>query len=226
MKRTLLLAALFLALGAGAWYALQYRKTKNTGSAVSWDMDFAVKNPDEIGKIFLADRKGQTATLERQKDHWTYNGKDRARPTAINLLLETIQNVNVWYIPPVASEQTMVKSLAAEGIKVELYGKDGKRLKTYYVGGVTNDEKGTYFMMEGAEQPYVVHVPSFIGQLRLHYGLGDDYWRDRTVYQEDPEAIQMVSVEYPQQKSESFKVEKDGSAYTVKPFYSTTRAST
>lgn len=225
MKRTLILVALFLALGAGAWYAIDYRKNKRQGSSVSWDMDFAVKNPDDIGKIFLADRKGNTATLERKEDHWIYNGRDRARPTAVNLLLETMQKVNVWYIPPQAAEPTMIKTLAADGIKVEIYSKEGKIMKTYYVGGVTNDEKGTYFMMDGAEQPYVMHVPSFVGQVRLHYALGDDYWRDRAVFHEKPEQIQMVSVEYPQQKSASFKLEKTGSSeYVVKPFYSTTKS--
>jgi len=226
MNRTLILVALFLALGAGAWYALKFRKTNRSGSSVSWDMDFAVKNPDEIGKIFLADRKGGTITLERMGDHWTFNGGERVRQTAMNLLLETMQKINVWYIPPQAAEPTMIKTLAADGIKVEIFAKDGKTLKNYYVGGVTNDEKGTYFMMDGAEQPYVMHVPTFVGQVRIHYALSVDYWRDRNVYQEKPEKIQMVTVEYPQQKSESFKLVKTGNAeYAVTPFYSTTRPS-
>ncbi|MCB9291126.1 MAG: hypothetical protein H6560_27725 [Lewinellaceae bacterium] len=52
----------------------------------------------------------------------------------------------------------MVESLATEGMKVELYDKDGGLLKAYYVGGSTSDERGTYMIMEGAEQPY---VPTF-----------------------------------------------------------------
>jgi hypothetical protein len=224
MKKTLLLAALFLVLGGGAWYALN--KKSQTGSRNSWDMNFAVPNTKDIYKIFLADRNGRTATLERKEDDWLYNGKVRARPTAISTLLETIAQVNVWYIPPKNAEQSMIRSLAGEGVKVELYDKGGKLMKSYYVGGVTNDEHGTYMMMEGAEQPYVVHIPSFVGQLRVRYMLGDDQWSDRTIFREKPEEIESVTVEYPQRKSESFRLEKTGeAAYSVKPFFSTTPAS-
>ena len=226
MNRTWLLLALFLLLGAGAFYALR-NKQSATGSHASWDMDFAVKDPQTITKIFLADRNGQTATLERKEDYWLYNGKYKARPTAVQTLLETISGLTVQVIPPKSSEIEMVKSLAAEGVKVEIYGKGEQKLKTYYVGGVTNDERGTYMIMENAEQPYIVHVPSFIGQLRVRYMLGDDNWRERTVFSEKLEDIQSVAIEYPQQKSESFRLEKTGaSSYDIKPYFSTTPLST
>ena len=225
MKRTWLLVAVFLLLGAGAFYALQKKKTQ-TGSHVSWDMDFAIKNVEDVGKIFIADRTGKTATLERKNGYWLYNGKFRARPTAMENLLETINQVNVLYIPPKAAEDPMVKSLATQGIKVEIYSTGGEKMKTYYVGGVTNDERGTYMIMDGAEQPYVVHLPTLVGQLRVRYMLGDDNWRDRTVFAEKPEDIQSVAIEYPQQKSESFRLEKtSASVYTISPMFSTTSPS-
>lgn len=152
-----------------------------------------------------------------------YNGKYRARQTAVQTLLETIRQVRVYFIPPKASEDIMIKSLASEGIKVMIYGKNQKVLKSYYVGGVTADERGTYMIMEGAEQPYVTHLPGMIGQLNVRFMLGDDLWRDRSVFSEKPEEIESVSVEYPQMKSESFRLEKEKEAtYVVKPFYSTT----
>lgn len=225
MKRTWLLVALFLLLGAGAFYAIRLKKAQ-TGTHVSWDMDFAVKNPQDITKIFIADRRGRTATLERQGDSWLYNGKYKARPTAVETLLETVTKLNVLFIPTKASEAPLIKSLAAEGIKVEIYGKGGEKIKSYYVGGVTNDERGTYMIMEGAEQPYVLHVPSFIGQLRVRYMVGDDNWRDRTIFEEKQEDIQSVAIEYPQQKSESFRLEKtEQGQYEIKPMFSTTPAS-
>ncbi len=222
MNRTLLLVALFLVLGGAVWYALSNKK-KQAGTHVSWDMDFAVKNTEEIGKIFIADRKGGTATLERKGKQWLYNGKYPARPSAIESLLETISSVNVLNIPPNGAVPGMIKELAASGIKVEIYDRDEKRLKTFYIGGVTNDERGTVLMMDGSEQPYVVHIPGFIGQVRSRFLMGDDEWRDKAIFLEKPEEIQSVSVEYPQRKTESFKLEKTGeAAYEVKPYFSTT----
>ncbi len=226
MKRTWLLIALFLLLGSGVFYTIRYKNKQAGGSRVSWDMDFAVPDTASITRIFLADRSGQRTTLTRKDGYWLYNDKYKARQSAVQTLLETMHNVNVRYLPTKAAEPAMVKSLAAEGVKVEIYGKDNTLIKSYYVGGVTSDETGTYMIMEGAEQPYVVHIPAFIGQLRVRYMLGDDNWRDRTVFSEKAEDIQFVSVEYPQQKSASFKIEKTGdAAYEVKPFYSTTPAS-
>jgi hypothetical protein len=223
MKRTLLYAILFVALGAVALYALRLKRAE-TGSIQSPDMEFAVKNTDDIQKIFIADRKGQSATLERRPDNsWLYNGKYSARPTAVEILLETIRRVRVYYVPTKASEQYIVKSLATDGIKVEIYGKDDKKLKTYYIGGVTNDETGTFAIMDGSEQPYVTHLPGFTGQIRRRYLLGDDEWRSRHVFSEKPEEIQSVSVEYPQKKTSSFRLEKTGTAqYSVTPYFSTT----
>jgi Domain of unknown function (DUF4340) len=225
MKRTLFLAALFLVLGGSAWYVFVQKKLQK-GTHISWDMDFAVRNTDEIGKVFIANRKGETATLERNGGNWRYNGKYPARKTAVNVLLETISKLNVQYIPPDISTPSMVKEIAAEGIKVEIYDLQGKPMKTYYIGGVTNDENGTIMIMEGSEHPYVMHIPSFIGSLRVRYLLGDEAWRDRTVFNEKPEDIQEIRVEYPQRKSESFLLEKTAAAtYTVKPLFSTTPAS-
>ena len=130
-------------------------------------MDFPVRNTDEIGKIFIADRKGETALLERKKDQWIYNGKYPARPTAISLLLETISKINVLTIPSERAVPGMVKEIAADGVKVEIYDRKGKALKTYYIGGITSDQHGTIMIMEGSEQPYVMHIPSFVGQLRI-----------------------------------------------------------
>lgn len=221
-RRTWLMVALFLLLGAGAFYALR-QKNAQSGTRNSWDTEFAVDNPEDIHKIFLADRSGRTATLEREGDHWMYNGKYRARPTAVQTLMETLTRVKVYYVPPEAAKDNAVRDIAASGIKVELYNKAGKPLKVYYVGGVNNEESGTYMMMEGAKQPYVTHIPGFVGQLRVRFFLDEDSWRDRAVFSEKPEDIQSVSVEYPQQKSESFRLEKTGPAeYAVKPFFSTT----
>ena len=221
-SRTLLLTFLLLLLGGSAWYLIQ-RQNARKGSANHSDMEFAVKKPDDIYKIFIADRKGRTATLERKDGFWLYNGQYKARPTAMERLLETMSKVNVAYIAPKAADETMIKTLASEGIKVEAYNKDNEKIKAYYVGGVTNDEGGTYMIMEGAEQPYVTHIPSFVGQLRVRYMLGDDNWRDRSVFNEKIEDITGVSVEYSKEKTESFRIERQGSSeYVVKPLYGTT----
>lgn len=222
-QRTGILAALFLLIGGAAYFFWQQSKHQDAGSRLSPDMAFAVPDANAIYRIFIADRRGRTADLKRNGDHWLYNGRYKARSSAVEILLQTVCCLNVLYVPPKAAEQNAVKSLAADGIKVELYDRQNRLLKCYYVGGVTADERGTFMIMDGAEQPYVMYLPGFIGQLRVRYLLGDENWRDRMIFTEKPDRIQSISVEYPQHRSASFRIDKVGKAeYLVRPFFSTT----
>ncbi len=225
-RRTLILLLLFLLSGAGAYYFWQQGQRKSMGSHISPDMDFAVRDTNAIYRIFIADRRGRTADVKRSDNGWIYNGKYKVRPSAISVLLETVCCLNVMYIPPKAAESNIIKAVAADGIKVELYDRQNRLLKSYYVGDVLPDERGTYMIMDGAEQPYVVHIPGFIGQVRVRYLLGDENWRDRMIFTEKPENIQSIAVEYPQHRSASFRIDKMGEAeYAVRPLFSTTSPS-
>jgi hypothetical protein len=218
MKRTTLFLILFSLLGsATAWYVLS--KPDDKTSLAGADRRFKVENTDEIYKIFIADRKGEQTTLERKAGFWQYNGKYTANPNVMNTLLDAIGRMEIAYKPPTAAVQNMIKNLATEGIKVEIYNKNNKLLKSYYIGGATADERGTYAILDGAEQPYVVSIPGWEGNLRFRFNLKGDDWRDKTVFAEKAENIQSVTVEYPKNRNKSFRLERNSNSYQVKPFY-------
>lgn len=219
MNRTLILLVLFLLLGGGAFYMLQNQDNLSTTSHRT-DGDFAVENVDEIQKIFIADRKDYKVLLERKKGHWTYNKEFKARQTAIDDLLSTIKGIRMKYTTPRGAEKPMIENLAIAGVKVEIYGKNDKKLKTYYVGGTTANSLGTYMIMEGSSEPYVTHIPTFQGMLRGKFMKQPDDWKDLMLFGESVEEIEFVSVEYPKQRNKSFKLEKSESgSFSVNPFY-------
>lgn len=221
MKRIGIPLLLFLILGgASAWYLTKGSSSKKTSYDIS-DREFAT-DPSEIYKIFLADRKGETVTLERKEKGWIYNKKYKARPGAMRNLLDAIEKIELKYIPPKAAVPGAVKTMVAHGIKVELYDKNNEQIKVYYVGGMTNDEMGTYMIMEGSDNPYVMHIPTWAGGLRARYFMHDDDWRDKTIFGNEVEEIDYVSVDYPKQKANSFELRKVGNDYEVKPLYNTT----
>lgn len=187
------------------------------------DRDFQVSDTQNITKIFLADKLGEKILLERQKDGtWLVNGKYKAFEPGMSVLLNTIQQVRVKYIPPNSAVPNLVKDIASHGIKVEIYGKSGKKLKTYYVGGNTQSEDGTAFIMEGYEQPYIVYMPSLLGGLRSRYRVREHQIIDRWIFREDPEKIKSISVEYPGQRNKSFLLDLSQKKPQVQPFYATT----
>lgn len=221
MNRTLFLLIAFLLLGGGVlWYLAAGEDEKTTLAGA--DRAFAVDDIEQVHKIFIADRRGERTTLERRDGYWLYNGRYKARPSVMRPLLDAIARVRVKYKPPQAAMENMVQALATEGIKVELYDKQGGLIKAYYVGGSTSDERGTYMIMEGAEQPYVTELPAWEGNLSVRFRRYGDEWRDKTLFAEEVDNIQSVSIEYPKQRNQSFILENTEKGYEVRPFYDIT----
>lgn len=213
---TLYLLIAFLVVAVGAYFWLDQEDDMTKTQMLKEDMTFAV-DAGKVHKIFLAKRNGVTTTLTKNGDHWMVNGTFRANQNSVNSLLKTIDRVKVKFVPTKAMVPNIVKDLATLGIKVELYDASENLMETYYVGGMTNNELGTFFIKEGSDQPYVCYLETAQGGLRARYDLEREEWRDKTVYREDPKKITKVTIEYPLQKSESFILEKEGKAFTVRP---------
>ncbi len=219
MNRTTILLLLVIVLGGGAYFLLADQDDgRGVTTVTGADRDFAVDS-SLVHKIFLADRHGNRTTLERQHSHWTYNGEYKARPDAMESLLQAIDQVQMRFKPTNAAVPHLVKNLATEGIKVELYGEGNELLKVYYIGGATNDELGTYIILEGEEQPYVASLPNWEGNIRFRYNLVGDDWRDRTIFDSAVEDIATVTVEYPKQQNNSFRLTVDEIDYKISPFH-------
>jgi hypothetical protein len=219
-KKNLLLLVLALVLSGATFGYFQYKRSTNLNG---YDFEFAVKDTASVHKIFLADRQGRKVTLTRESvSEWKVNGTYRARKDAVDNLLNTIARVELMYRLPRNAVQNVVKDIASEGRKVEIYDKNNKRLKSYYVGGSDADGYGTNMMMDGSNEPYVTHIPSFVGNLRVRYFTEVLDWRDRYLFRLSPEEIQAVSVDYPLQKAKSFKLEKDEKDFKIAPFYDIT----
>lgn len=215
---------IFLFFGLGAYYYTSKNQTKTSITEEDWKI--AVKNKDDIHRIFIANREGESVDLKRTKDGWIYNDKWKARPDAMHNVLSTISNVGLRERPGPAAIKHIVNDIAARGVKVEVYGKNDKALKKYYVGGMTSDEKGTYMIMDGSDNPYIMHIPYLDANLRSRFFLGDKNWRDKTVFSFEAKDVKSLSFDYPQKKSDSFIINKKGENWDVQPLYKGTRKKT
>ena len=221
MNRTITFLVILLVLLVAFLVVVPKKRTADTLS-IGEDRLFAVKEVDQIERIFLAGRDGNKTDLTWNGSYWVFNGKYKANKNAVQNLLDAVTRVQMKYKPADAAVDGMVRSLSSEGIKVEIFGPKNKPLKTYYVGGATVDERGTYMIMEGANQPYVCSIPGWEGNLRFRFSLRDDQWRDKTVFSTKLEDIKAVSVEYPKQKNRSFRIGYKSGAFQLSPFYDIT----
>ena len=207
---------LFLAI------ATVFLVSKNNSSTLKEkESGFAVADTSLVTKIFIADKQDHSVLLERKGKKWLLNGKYTANPKMLELLLGTMYNIKVKAPVSNSSHNNVVNRMATIGIKVEVYEMgyrinlfdkiklfEHERLsKVYYVGDATQDNRGSYMLMEGAERPYVVFLPSLRGFISTRFSPLEDAWKSHIVFKNKLIDIQSLSIIFGKEPESSFRVE-------------------
>ncbi|MFM7175959.1 MAG: DUF4340 domain-containing protein [Bacteroidota bacterium] len=206
MKKNSILVLVAVMLAALSAYFIY---TNRSGTMSDELRDFAFKDTASLTRIFLADKAGKQITLDRKsKEEWTVNGSYWARPDAIKLLLETIHDVEVWSPVGKKAYNNIIKSIAAKGVKVELYTSEGK-VKTYYVGGPTPDQMGTYMYMENSTVPFITNIAGFGGYLTPRYITERADWAVKNVFRLGDGQLVSLSVADRERSGFAFRIERN-----------------
>ena len=221
MKKNIILLGLFIIIAVVVLIIARSRKDTST-TLDRAESNFKVENISSIDRIILTQKNGIRSDLKRVDDHWMVNDQYRVRQVNVDHLLNGIRMQHLDHIPNREATQNILTSMSVNGIHVEIFDKTGKELLNYYVGGVTQDERGTFFLKEGTSQPYCLVQPGFEGSLRVRYALGPGDWRDVRFWMEENDKIDTLKVHYPKQRQHSFVIYKKGGAYEVDPMFSTT----
>lgn len=221
MKRNIVLGVLLIGLAVAAW--LMFNKKPDTKASIDRsESNFKIEEVGNIGRIVLIQSDGKRTDLRRNGDHWLVNDVHRARQTNVDHLLRGIKTQHLDHIPNKAATANIIKSIQENYIQVQIFDLQGNKMLGYFVGGVTNDEKGTYFLKEGSKQPYCLKQPGFDGALRVRYEIPPVNWRDVHFWAEENERMDTLKVHYPMQKQHSFVISKKRNEYEVEPLFSTT----
>jgi hypothetical protein len=182
--------------------------------------DFSVQDTTIVTKLFLADKNNNEVTLTRSYyGTWLVNGKYLAQEAKISSFLKTLKDLEVRSPVALAARNNVLTRMAAIGKKIEIYQvvprinlfnkirlfPHEKLTKTYYIGDVTQDNQGTFMLMKGAEEPYVVHIPGFRGFVSSRYSTNVSDWRDYTVFKSKLNEILSIKVEFPLQQEQSYQ---------------------
>ena len=214
MSKTLLYVVILALLGFGIYYFLFNNRGGNPYG--DGEAGFQVKDTGNIGRIFIVNNDGESALVERTDSCWIVNKKYKALPSAVSLVLNTLAQQAPLYPVTQNAYENVVKGMATDGIKVELYDRQGKKMKVFYVGGASVNNTGTNMLMEGAKMPYVVQVPGFVGYVTARYATRLTDWRDRTVFNMPADEIKTISVQYADKPINSFTISRDKDSFTVK----------
>lgn len=226
MKKTYLYLFILIVLAALAYWMIQKEESKKSTYKPE-KKNFHFRDTARVAKVFIAKRDKTYAILERKENGWQINEKYKARQDRINSLLKAICRVEVLRPVALAAKENAIKRLASKGTKVELYGKvnnEYKPIRTFYIGGSTNDNRGTYMMIEGSELPFITHIPGWEGYLSTRFFTKEDEWRDPGVFTYKPEEIKQIKVDYKDKSKTSFVIQRVGNNFSVQPLNPETKA--
>lgn len=213
MKKVLLAILAILLLGYGAYYSLKKEETKSTVDG--WDTNFSIADTSLITRFFIAQKNGKSHHFVKQPNgEWKVNNKWQSEKKMAELILGTIHEIKLKAPVPKTMRNNIIKELASRGIKVELYNAEGI-IKTFYIGESTSDELGTYIIMEGSEQPYIVHIPRLQGFLTSRFTVNKTAWLDKKIFQSPVKKIISLKVDYPNDTENSFHILRDSSGFKI-----------
>lgn len=209
--------------------SLNFIRMRSNTDLFPGEKDFAFLDTSSVVKFFIADKKGNKVLLERNDSNiWILNGKYEAHRDVIREFLYTLFNMTVRNPVPLSMRDNVIRELASHGVKVEIYARVYgwnlfglkwfpyvKRVRTFYVGHSTKDQMGSFFLMEGADNPYVLHIPGFMGFINSRFSPFERDWRSHKVFEAQIHDIKEVEVNYPEFPESSFKIVSNSGLFTI-----------
>lgn len=186
------------------FFAAIYFFSNSTGTLNKRNTHFAVESTDQISKIIISS-SDEKLLLIKENEQWKINNKYIARQHVVDNFLMALSMLQVSSPLPNNEKEQIAKMLQREGIQVDIYKKN-RILRNYYVStpAMTNDK--TYMMMVKRGEPFAVRIPAFKGLVAELFSTNEGLWRDKTIFDYQPQNIKTISLKYPKQPSNSFEV--------------------
>ncbi len=233
MKKNFIIIIVVIILLVAAFFILN----KNESSTLKKEYSkFHVNDTSSITMIYMADKNNHQLRLRRiSPGTWKVNDKFTATKRNMDVMLETLLKVRVREPVSEAGHDNIVKVLASAGTKVEVYQKvprvnlfdkiklfyREKLTKTFYVGPSTQDNQGTFMIIEDAPKAYITYIPGFRGFLNSRFSVFEKDWRDRVIIRKNINQIEGLTVEYPANPEESYQIRRTGErSFALQPMES------
>ncbi len=200
MKNLKLYIVLFILLIiAGVFFFSNNKGTLNLRKS-----DFSIDSPDDITKIQLSSNQ-KVLVIEKKHDQWKVNNKYKATQKYVENLILALNRITVLSPVSKAEKEQVASILKADGILVRVY-KNRRTIKEFYVSKPEMNKSNTYMMMEHSADPFITSIPAFKGLLAQLFVVEENYWRNKTIFDYEPQNIENITVEYPQEQTKSFRV--------------------
>ena len=183
-------------------FAAIYYFSNSKGTLNLKTSSFSIQNPEDITEIKIISGNNEIL-LSKKSNLWELNNEYRARTKNVIEFLRVLNSIDV-YSPVSKTEKEQVASiLKADGVIVEVF-KNKRVAKRFYVSKPSMNKEKTYMMMTRSDQPYIVRIPLFKGNLADLFTVNENLWRDRTLFDYQPQNIKEITVSYSENPEKSF----------------------
>ena len=205
MNKTLIFLSAALVLATAAYFFLDKQDEKLPNEAYP-ERQLAVNEADKIAKIFIADLNGRSMTFALQEDgNWLINNEFKASPAILTEMLRVLYKIRIDHVPPAGVVAKVMENFKTSSLKVESFDANGKQLNSIIIGPSSQDERNSYVLREGYNEPFAVRVPGLSGTIRPLFDLRSvEAFRSKDFIEIDPVSIKEVRVDYTRQPGESF----------------------
>ncbi len=166
--------------------------------------NFSIQKIDEIDYITLENKTPKKIILSKIQNTWRLENNFPVNKEAINYLLETVRDMQIKRPVAVKEKENILQRMSVQRTQVIFYSK-GEKIKTIYVGGDTQDQLGTYMILENSSEPYVLSIPGFNGYLSSRFSCNEDTWKNKTIFDFGDDQIESVEINY-RNPEHSFKI--------------------
>jgi len=179
----------------------------------SSEIDFAIKDTSEVSKIIIYNHE-DTLELTKQNKKWQLDNFFSVDKKMISRALNTLNLIELNTPLPDEVNEKYFNYLKKNALVVEVYNRK-KLIKKLYIGDFV-ENSGNYILLEGAENPYIAHIPFHLFDLRKNFSLYEKYWRSKEIFNFEPEQIESIYYKDFENKNQFVLTKKDNEFFVCK----------
>ncbi|MEF8809360.1 MAG: hypothetical protein V5A47_00415 [Bacteroidales bacterium] len=198
-SRIYIIVLVLLVAAAGYLFLKDQSSTLDPGSS-----DFSLGKSEVAGldSILLSKNTG-TVKLYKHHDRWYLNQQLYAQEKNVQQLLNVFQDLRVEAPARKSNRQELLETIRKNPIHVKIYS-GGSLVKNFLIEDSPQKKGTSYMMMENSNEPFIMDLPGYDGDLADLVKVDVNYWRDKTLFDYSGLDIERIKVVYPSDMKQSF----------------------
>ncbi len=204
MKSKIIISVVVIVLSSVAVFFII---SSNSSSIKKSEVDFRINDTSLIKKIVILEGE-KKIVLYKKANFWRLNNIYSVNNLTIKNILLSFTLLELKTPVPKNAKNSLYKKLK-NSKKVIVYDKNNNQIKSFFVGKQTTNKTGNYMLLEGVENPYIIHIASIKEDLNFYYNTDEMFWRDKTIFRYKISEINQIEVIYPKNDTKSFVIQKE-----------------